>query len=96
MTSHALSLLVETGIGADVAIDHDTAVLPSLTCPLCHTPASVSQATIDAGGVWRCSRCLQSWDAARLNAVAAYAVWTAERKAGRPDARRAWSVGLTE
>jgi hypothetical protein len=30
----------------------------------------------DDGADWRCVRCGQHWDAARLAAVAAYAAWT--------------------
>jgi hypothetical protein len=43
---------------------------------MCHTAATLSQSAVEAGGDWRCARCGQHWDAARLAAVAAYAVWT--------------------
>jgi hypothetical protein len=46
------------------------------TCPMCHTPSSVTQHAIEAGGDWRCVRCGQRWDAARLAVVTAYAAWT--------------------
>ena len=46
---------------------------------MCHTPASVTQNAIEAGDDWRCVRCGQHWDAARLAAVAAYAAWVADR-----------------
>jgi len=49
-------------------------------CPMCHTPASLSQSALDSGGAWRCARCGQHWDAARLAAVAGYAAWVAERE----------------
>jgi predicted Zn finger-like uncharacterized protein len=49
------------------------------TCPMCHTPASVTESAIEAGGDWRCTRCGQHWDATRLAAVAAYATWVVER-----------------
>jgi hypothetical protein len=49
------------------------------TCPLCHTPTSLTQNAIDAGADWRCVTCSQRWDATRLSAVAAYAAWVAER-----------------
>jgi len=49
------------------------------TCPMCHTPASVAQTASGAGDSWRCVRCGQHWDAARLAAVAAYAAWTESR-----------------
>jgi hypothetical protein len=39
----------------------------------------VTQDAIEAGSGWRCVRCGQHWDAARLAAVAAYATWVAER-----------------
>lgn len=42
---------------------------------MCHTPTSVTQNAIEAGGDWRCVRCGQRWDAVRLAAVAAYATW---------------------
>ena len=51
------------------------------TCPLCHTKhASLTQEALEAGGGWRCVRCGQRWDAHRLQAVAAYAVWVAEHE----------------
>ncbi len=51
------------------------------TCPLCHTAhPSLTQAAIDAGAGWRCTRCLQRWDAGRLLAVAAYAAWVIDRE----------------
>jgi hypothetical protein len=89
MTSNALRLVGK--IDNAVAIDNEDDASRSLTCPLCHTPASLSRSAVEAGGTWRCIRCSQQWDAGRLTASAAYAVWAAERKAGRPDARRAWS-----
>ena len=48
--------------------------LPQIvTCPLCHTAhASLTDAAVDAGVDWRCSRCGQQWDAGRLSAVSAY------------------------
>ena len=60
-----------------------------LTCPLCHTPTSLTQNAVDAGGEWRCVRCGQRWDATRLSAVAAYAAWLVERAASAPKAERA-------
>lgn len=51
------------------------------TCPMCHTPTSLMQSAIDAGADWRCVRCGQHWDAARLSAVAAYDAWVVERAA---------------
>ena len=49
-----------------------------LTCLLCHTPSPLTQHALDAGADWHCGRCGQRWDAARLAAVAAYAVWVDE------------------
>jgi len=46
---------------------------------MCHTPTSLTQNAIEAGGDWQCGRCGQHWDAARLGAVAAYAAWTVDR-----------------
>jgi predicted Zn finger-like uncharacterized protein len=48
-------------------------------CPMCHTSVSVTQAAIEAGADWRCVRCGQHWDAARLAATAAYADWAGDR-----------------
>jgi hypothetical protein len=59
-----------------------------VTCLLCHTPSSLTQNAIDAGTDWQCVRCGQRWDATRLAAVAAYAVWVDERTgagANRPE-----------
>jgi hypothetical protein len=51
------------------------------TCPLCHTRyASLTQEALQAGADWRCLRCGQRWDAARLAAVTAYAAWVAEHE----------------
>ena len=51
------------------------------TCPMCHTPTSLTQNAIDAGADWWCVTCGQRWDATRLSAVAAYAAWVVERAA---------------
>ena len=45
---------------------------------MCHTSATLAQGATETGGAWRCVRCGQHWDAARLAAVAAYAAWTIE------------------
>lgn len=60
-------------------LDDEQDAPPFLTCPLCHTPTSVTQSAIDAGADWRCVMCDQRWDATRLSAVAAYAAWVVER-----------------
>ena len=62
-----------------------------VTCLMCHTPASLTQAAVDAGSDWHCVRCGQRWDATRLAAVAAYAAWVDERTgagANRPEQLR--------
>lgn len=59
-------------------LDDERAAVRSLTCPMCHTPARLTQNAI-AG--WRCVRCGQRWDATRVSAVAAYAAWVVERAA---------------
>lgn len=61
-----------------VLIDDKTDILPSATCPMCHTPATLSLSALEAGGDWRCVRCGQHWDARRLATVAAYAAWTVD------------------
>ena len=58
--------------------DNELDVLRCTTCPMCHTPTSMTQNAIEAGGYWRCVRCGQRWDAARLAAVAACAGWTVD------------------
>ncbi len=60
-------------------LDDEPDVGPSATCPTCHTRASLTQAALEAGGDWRCVRCGQHWDAARLASVAQYAAWVVER-----------------
>ena len=55
------------------------------TCPLCHTPASLTQNAIDVGADWWCVTCGQRWDATRLSAVAAYAAWVVERAVISPN-----------
>jgi ribosomal protein L37AE/L43A len=59
-----------------VLLDDEQDLLRSPTCPLCHTSATLAQSALKAGGDWRCVRCGQRWDAARLATVAAYAAWT--------------------
>ena len=61
-----------------VLLDDEQDILRPATCPLCHTSATLAQSAVEAGGDWRCARCGQRWDAARLAAVAAYAAWTVE------------------
>lgn len=61
-----------------VLLDDDRDIIRSATCPMCDTSARLSQSALEAGGDWRCVRCGQRWDAARLAAVAAYAAWTVD------------------
>jgi hypothetical protein len=60
-------------------LEGEPEVLRSGACPMCHTGASPTQNALDEGGAWRCLRCGQQWDAARLTAVAAYTAWAADR-----------------
>ena len=61
-----------------VLLDDDQDIFQFATCPMCHASSTLSQSALEAGGDWRCARCGQHWDAARLAAVAAYAAWTVE------------------
>ena len=61
-----------------VVLDDGQDILRPATCPMCHTSAALSQSALEAGGAWRCVRCGQHWDAARLAAVAAYAAWSVD------------------
>lgn len=61
-----------------VLLDDQQNIVQSPTCPICHPPATLAQSALEAGGDWRCVRCGQRWDAARLPAVAAYAAWTVD------------------
>jgi len=65
---------------ASVALlDDGPHLAESVTCPMCHTGASVTQRALDAGAAWQCVRCGQQWNAARLATVAAYAAWVVDR-----------------
>jgi predicted Zn finger-like uncharacterized protein len=68
------------GLAAAVLQDDERDILRSALCPMCHTSANVTQAAIEAGGDWRCVRCGQHWNAARLATVAAYAAWVRDRE----------------
>jgi len=61
-----------------VSLDDEQDMLRPATCPMCHTSATLSRSALKAGGDWRCVRCGQHWDAARLAAIAAYAAWTVD------------------
>ena len=76
--------LTPGGLAAAALQDDAQEILRPAVCPMCHTAANVAQSAIEAGGDWRCVRCGQHWDAARLAAVAAYAEWAGDRdRAGR-------------
>jgi len=66
----------------------ETTTLRQVTCPLCHTPSTLTPAAVEAGGEWQCARCGQQWDTARLAALANYALWLVEnkRRVGSQDA----------
>ena len=61
-----------------VLLEDDQDILRSATCPMCHASATLSESALEAGGDWRCVRCGQRWDAARLEAVAAYTAWAVD------------------
>jgi hypothetical protein len=46
------------------------------TCLSCHAEdLTMTNAAVEAGANWRCRRCGQQWDAARLRTVTGYADW---------------------
>ena len=50
-------------------------------CPGCHMlDTALTNASLAAGGDWRCQRCGQRWDQGRIATVAAYAAWDSERQ----------------
>ena len=61
------------GVLADAAPD----LSGFATCLSCHTAAGVTNLAVSGGVDWTCARCGQGWDAVRLAAAAAYAVWLA-------------------
>src|SRR5688572_12562991 len=53
-------------------------------CQSCHTEdLTTTNGAVEAGAYWRCRRCGQQWDAARLKAVASYADWLLHHPAYR-------------
>ena len=59
-----------------------------VTCPLCRmAEATMADGAVEKSGGWRCVRCGQRWDAARLATVGAYAVWVAEHDARFVDSK---------
>lgn len=63
-------------------LDTEPDLVRHATCPMCHASTAMTQQAIEAGGEWRCARCGQHWDVARLAAVAAYAAWVVDRDRG--------------
>jgi hypothetical protein len=54
---------------------NDVALGAARTCLLCHTiDNGVTHDGLDRGQYWRCTRCGQMWDAARLAAATAYSL----------------------
>lgn len=68
----------ETTHATAVSLDDNPDTVRLATCPMCHTPATLSQGGVETGGDWRCVRCGQHWDARRLATVAAYSAWTVD------------------
>jgi hypothetical protein len=66
-------------------LDDEPDVARAAVCPMCHTQAPLTGNAVDADGSWRCVRCGQHWDLARLATVAAYAAWVVEHD--RPSVR---------
>ena len=82
-----LPLVVDSGLAPDglaiaALLDNEQDIARHAVCPMCHTSATVTQSTIEAGGDWRCVRCGQHWDARRLATVAAYAEWAHRDRVG--------------
>ena len=51
------------------------------TCPTCHmVDTALTNASLAAGGYWRCGRCGSTWDQIRLATVAAYTAWDLARQ----------------
>ena len=73
MTHNSLDTHTTTAL-----LDDEQDVLRFATCPMCHTPASLTPSALAAGEDWQCVRCGQHWDAARLAAAAAYAAWVVQ------------------
>lgn len=61
-------------------LDDERDAVEFATCPMCHTPGTLTRSALERGSDWRCGRCGQQWDAARLATVAAYAAWVVERE----------------
>jgi transposase len=60
---------------------------------MCHTLRSAVGSAEDGSGAWRCTRCGQQWDADRVLAVAAYAVWSREHDRARDGAAKPSTSG---
>ena len=69
-------------------LEIETQIPHPVACPMCHAASSLTAAALAAGGYWRCARCGQDWDAARLAGYADYAAWVDERDTS---SRQTWS-----
>jgi ribosomal protein L37AE/L43A len=68
----------------------ELAAVQAPACPMCHThDRSLTREALAAGAEWRCVRCGQLWNAARLATAAAYARYMHQAgSAGFPAAAR--------
>ena len=78
MVAHALSPVLPLDVARTDAVVEAEGFA---TCPTCHlADAALTNASLAAGGYWRCGRCGSKWDQARLATVAAYAAWDLARQ----------------
>lgn len=75
-------------------LDDERGTMRCAVCPMCHTSAALTQSALERGSGWRCARCGQQWDVARLATVAAYAAWVIERDRARASPRRSLSYDV--
>lgn len=52
--------LVHDGLATAVLLDDEQDIARHAVCPMCHTSATVTQSAIEAGGDWRCVRCVHA------------------------------------
>ena len=79
----------------DVALTDAVVELDFATCPTCHmADTAMTNASLAAGGYWRCARCGSTWDQTRLATAAAYAAWDlARQRRHTPDGDGRVAVG---
>jgi hypothetical protein len=79
----------------DVAPTDTVVELDFATCPTCHmADTAMTNASLAAGGYWRCGRCGSTWDQTRLATAAAYAAWdSARQRRHTPDGDGRVAVG---